>query len=73
METSDLLARAVSKLHSKNADMIVANSLKDPGCGFGHDTNGVTLITKNGSYPLPVMSKEEVACKIFEKILEMNK
>lgn len=71
METSDLIARAQTKLHAKNADMIVANSLKDPGCGFGHDTNGVTLITKQGTTPLPIMSKEDVARKIFEKILEI--
>lgn len=71
METDDLLSRAESKRVAKNADMIVANSIKAPGCGFGHDTNGVTLVTQQGCLALPICPKEEVAVKIFEKILEL--
>ena len=46
--------------------MIVANSLKTEGAGFGTDTNVVTLITKDGKTELPLMSKDEVAMKILD-------
>lgn len=72
METDDLVARAEQKLRTKNADMIVANALNAPGCGFGHDTNGVTLVTRHDKIQLPLASKEDVALQIFEKILEMT-
>ena len=45
-ETNDLLENANRKLASKNADMIIANSLKDEGAGFGVDTNKISIITK---------------------------
>lgn len=66
METENLIENAVKKLESKNVDMIVANSLKTEGAGFGTDTNKVTLITKNGNIELPLMSKDEVALKILD-------
>ena len=49
--------------------MIVANSLRTEGAGFGSDTNVVTLITANDENELPVMSKDEVAVRIFDKII----
>ena len=66
METENLIEYAVKKLESKNVDMIVANSLKTEGAGFGTDTNVVTLITKDGKTELPLMSKDEVAMKILD-------
>lgn len=67
METENLIENAVKKLESKNVDMIVANSLKTEGAGFGTDTNVVTLITKDGKTELPLMSKIDVAMKILDK------
>ncbi len=69
METENLLDNSEAKLQKKNVDMIVANSLRTEGAGFGTDTNVVTIITKNGAESLPVMSKAEVAGEIFDKIL----
>ena len=67
METENLIENAVKKLESKNVDMIVANSLKTEGAGFGTDTNVVTFITKDGKTELPLMSKIDVAMKILDK------
>ena len=66
METENLIENAVRKLETKNVDMIVANSLKTEGAGFGTDTNVVTLITKNSKTELPLMSKTDVAMKILD-------
>ena len=49
--------------------MIVANNLRTQGAGFGTDTNVVTLITKDEARELPIMSKDDVAQAIFDKIL----
>ena len=49
--------------------MIVANNLKQTGAGFGTDTNIVTLITKEEEIELPMMSKDEVAKEIVNKIV----
>lgn len=68
METQNLLENARKKLEKKNADMIVANSLRVQGAGFGGDTNVVTLITREGIKELELMSKEEVAVKILDEI-----
>ena len=70
METQDLLENASQKLKKKNADMIVANNLKVTGAGFAGDTNVVTLITENGAEEQKLMSKEEVAGVILDKIME---
>lgn len=70
METENLIENAVKKLESKNVDMIVANSLKTEGAGFGTDTNVVTLITKDGITELPLMSKTDVAMKILDIVSE---
>ncbi|MBO7639140.1 MAG: bifunctional phosphopantothenoylcysteine decarboxylase/phosphopantothenate--cysteine ligase CoaBC [Treponema sp.] len=74
METENLVENSRAKLKKKNVDMIVANSLKVQGAGFGGDTNVVTLITKDGEKELPLMSKDEVADSILtalEKIHEL--
>ena len=68
METQNMIENSKLKLEKKNADMLVANNLKDSGAGFGTDTNIVTLITKEEVTELPIMSKEEVADAILDKI-----
>ena len=70
METENLLANSSKKLAKKKLNMIVANSLRTAGAGFGVDTNVVTLITADGAEELPLMSKEEVAGKILDRIGE---
>ena len=57
METQNVIENARGKLNRKHADMIVANSLKQEGAGFGVDTNIVTIITKDREEQLPIMSK----------------
>lgn len=70
LETNNEKANALKKLKEKNADMIVLNSLKDEGAGFGHDTNKVTLIKANGkSVSLPLLSKKETAEEIVNQIM----
>ena len=70
METRDMVAHSAEKLSRKNLDMIVANNLKDPGAGFGVDTNLVTFLTPDGAVrQLPLMSKEAVAGAILDEIL----
>jgi phosphopantothenoylcysteine decarboxylase/phosphopantothenate--cysteine ligase, prokaryotic len=71
LESQDEESCALKKLKDKKADMIIMNSLKDEGAGFGTDTNKVTFFEKNGiKTPLPLMSKKNVAIKICEKIVE---
>ena len=72
METENMLANSSKKLVKKKLDMIVANSLRTAGAGFGTDTNVVTLITKGGAQELPIMSKDDVAAKILDKIQSMK-
>ena len=68
METENMLENSRKKLSKKNVDMIVANNLKTSGAGFGTDTNVVTLITQDDCQELPIMSKEDVAVAILDKI-----
>ena len=72
METKDLLENATKKLTSKNVDMIAANNLKVAGAGFGTDTNVITLIRKDGTKELPILSKEEAAKVILDKMMELG-
>lgn len=70
LETDNEEANARHKLESKNADMIVLNSLRDPGAGFQVPTNKVTLFFRNRpEMALPLMSKEETAEHITDIIL----
>lgn len=68
METENLIENSKAKLAKKNIDMIVANSLRVEGAGFGVDTNVVTIITKDHEEELPQMSKDAVAGKILDAI-----
>ena len=70
METENMVENSRAKLEKKNIDMIVANNLKQEGAGFGTDTNVVTLLTKDESVELPMMSKEEVADRLLTYIAE---
>ena len=69
METQEMVAHSAEKLRRKNLDMIVANNLKDPGAGFGVDTNLVTFLTPDGAVrQLPLMTKAAVADAILDEI-----
>lgn len=69
LETENEQANGLDKLHRKNFDLLVLNSLRDPGAGFGHDTNQVTLLDAHGGVrPLPLMSKTAVAEEIVRVI-----
>lgn len=71
LETNNETEYALQKLQSKNADMIVLNSLQDAGAGFGHDTNKITIFDKTGkTYPFEVKSKKEVAKDIVNTIIQ---
>lgn len=73
LETANERAYALDKLKKKNADMIVLNSLNDPGAGFGHDTNKVTIFQDDGretSYD--TRSKEQVAKDIVDTIIQTH-
>ena len=73
METENLLENAAGKLRRKNLDLIVANSLRTPGAGFGGDTNVVTLLTETEAETLPLLSKDETADRILDKIQTLRK
>lgn len=68
METDHVIENSRKKLTSKNCDMICANSLRQSGAGFGGDTNILTLITPDGEWELPLMSKEAAAHEILTAI-----
>ena len=71
-ETDNLLANAGCKLESKNLDMIIANDVTQPGAGFDADTNAVQLLYRGGrSEALPIMSKDEVAGVVVERLIEL--
>lgn len=72
METEHMLENSRKKLEKKNLDMIVANNVKVEGAGFAGDTNIVTLIKKDDETQLPLLSKEETAVEIMNKILEIT-
>ncbi|MEG0729640.1 MAG: bifunctional phosphopantothenoylcysteine decarboxylase/phosphopantothenate--cysteine ligase CoaBC [Anaerovoracaceae bacterium] len=73
METENLIENSMAKLKKKNADIIVANSLKEEGAGFGVDTNLVTIITKDGYVKKELMSKAMVAKLIVESAMNIKK
>lgn len=73
-ETGELLANASKKLHEKNLDLIVANDVTQEGSGFEGDTNIATLVDRKGTVrSLPLMSKEELADRIFDCLVELRK
>lgn len=69
LETTNERAHAEGKLQRKNLDLIVLNSLKDAGAGFGHDTNRVTVIGRDtNTTELPLMSKADTARHILDQL-----
>ncbi len=69
METQNMISNSRAKLAKKNLDMVAANNVKEKGAGFQGDTNVLTLITQDEEVSLPLMSKEDAAFKILDKIL----
>ena len=72
METENMVENSRAKLEKKKIDMIVANNLKQEGAGFGTDTNVVTLLTKDETVELPLLSKEEVAYRLLDYIMDQK-
>lgn len=72
LETNDERENALEKLKSKNADMIILNSLNDPGSGFGTDTNKVTIFDKSGKeFNFETLGKNIVAKNIIDTITKL--
>jgi len=73
-ETERMAEHARDKLARKRADMIVANDVTQPGAGFDTDTNVVTIFLRDGrEISLPKLSKFEVANRILDHVLEIQK
>ncbi len=73
METQNMLGNSRAKLGKKHLDMVAANNLKVEGAGFQGDTNVLTLITQDEDVSLQLMSKEDAANVILDKILSVMK
>lgn len=72
LETENEKENALKKLHNKNADLIILNSLRDEGAGFESDTNKITLLYKNGQEKsFEAKSKSMVAKDIIDAIIEL--
>ena len=72
METDNELNNAIAKLYRKNLDIIILNSLKEKGAGFGYDTNKITIIDRNNNIDkFELKSKEEAAKDILDKIVSL--
>ena len=72
METQNMISNSRAKLEKKNLDMVAANNVKEAGAGFQGDTNVLTLITQKEETSHPLMSKEDAANKLLDKILELT-
>jgi phosphopantothenoylcysteine decarboxylase/phosphopantothenate--cysteine ligase len=70
-ETGDVLARAREKRLRKNADLIVANDISEPGAGFDAPTNAVTIIGVDGEQTLPLQSKSRIADAILDRVEQL--
>ena len=68
LETTDELAHAQGKLERKNFDFIVLNSLNDKGAGFRHDTNKISIVSKEEAKEYPLKPKNEVASDIIDEL-----
>ena len=73
METQNMIGNSRAKLGKKHLDMVAANNLKVAGAGFQGDTNVLTLITQDEDVSLQLMSKEDAANVILDKILSIQK
>lgn len=71
LETENEKANALKKLKSKNFDLIVLNSLNDPGAGFGHDTNKITILDReHNARTFELKNKKAVAADIVSVIID---
>jgi phosphopantothenoylcysteine decarboxylase / phosphopantothenate---cysteine ligase len=72
LETNNEKENAIGKIASKNADMIILNSLNDTGAGFGHDTNKITIFEKGGEeFRFETKPKKAVAKDIVDTIIRL--
>ncbi len=71
LETENEKENALKKLKTKNLDMIVLNSLRDAGAGFGYDSNKISIFDSNGNeHDYPLKSKEAAANDIVHFIYQ---
>jgi phosphopantothenoylcysteine decarboxylase/phosphopantothenate--cysteine ligase len=68
LETGDPVAGARSKLEAKQLDLVVANDATEPGAGPEGLTNRVTLVSKDGAEPLPLLGKDAAAEAILDRV-----
>ena len=69
LETDDAIRGGREKLRAKGLDLVVVNSAREPGAGFGVDTNRVTILGPNGTEDiLPLLSKDAVADEILDRV-----
>lgn len=73
LETNNEQLNAEDKLHRKNLDFIVLNSLNDKGAGFRHDTNKISIIDREGKTDYPLKSKAAVAADIVDRLVSVLK
>lgn len=72
LETNNEIEYARQKMERKNLDFIVLNSLQDAGAGFGHDTNKITILRRNGlQTAFELQTKTEAARDIVEEIVRL--
>lgn len=73
-ETENVVENAKKKLSAKNLDLVVANDVAQPGVGFQHDTNAVTLVgAGNHLESVPLGNKREIARKILDRVVELRR
>jgi phosphopantothenoylcysteine decarboxylase / phosphopantothenate---cysteine ligase len=70
-ETTDAVARGRRKLDAKRVDLVVANDVTQPGAGFEHDTNAVTIITRERDVAVPLQAKAAVADRILDHVVPL--
>ena len=74
LETDNEVTNAKGKMQRKNFDMIILNSLRDEGAGFGHDTNRITIIDRTDNIDkFELKSKDKVASDIFDRIISLTR
>jgi len=71
-ETENVVENAKEKLRTKKLDAIVANDVTRADSGFDSETNAITIITANGAFELPVLSKAEAADRILDAIVKLR-
>ena len=70
-ETQDAVARGRRKLEAKQVDLVVANDVTQPGAGFEHETNAVTLVSRDGDVAVPLQAKTGVAERILDRVVAL--